>query len=70
MMEPELQSKFATWRQRATAGLLTTEEMKEAILALRGSRRAAAESSKASTKSRTKAPARSADDMLGELEGL
>jgi hypothetical protein len=69
VLDAELTNKFSIWRAKATAGTLTTEEMKEAILALRGSRRTAADAAKA-TKSRAKGPTRSADDLLGELEGL
>ena len=70
MLTPELQSKFSDWRHKAISGTITTEEMKEAILALRGSRRSAADAAKASKSRSTKGPARSVDDLLGELEGL
>lgn len=69
MITPELQSKIAVWRQKAAADTLSIDEMREAIAALRGSRRSAVEASAASKRS-SKSPARSADDMLGELEGL
>jgi len=69
MLDAELQNKFSIWRQKATDGTITMKEMKEAILALRGSRRTASDAAKAS-KSRAKAPARSADDLLSELDGL
>lgn len=68
MISPELQSRVQVWRQKANAGTLSIDEMREAIAALRGSRLSAAN---APTKSRTtKGPAKSADDLLSELEGL
>lgn len=72
MISPELQTKIALWRQKAALDTLSIDEMREAIAALRGSRRAASEASAASKRSspRTKAPAQSADDMLKALEGL
>ena len=69
MISPELQNKMAEWRHKAAADTLPIDEMREAILALRASRRSAADS-KPTKATRSKAPARSADDMLGELGGL
>jgi hypothetical protein len=69
MITPELQSKLAVWKQRAAAGTLTPNEMREAILALRENRRSAAVP-ETKSRSRTKGPAKSADDLLGELENL
>lgn len=70
MNSPETLSKFAYWRTRAAAGELTIDEMREAILALREGRSAAAES--ATTKKRKAAIAAipSAADMLSELKDL
>ena len=69
MISPELSMRMATWRQKASAGTLSIEEMREAIAALRGSRRTAAEAAPAK-RSSSRGPARSADDMLKDLEGL
>ena len=66
MLSAELQQKMANWRVKAAAGTLSREEMREAILALRGSRRAAATEA---TRSK-KAPAKSTDEMLNELDNL
>lgn len=67
MISPELQSKMAEWRMKATANTLSLDEMREAILALRASRRSAADSKPSRT---SKTPARSADDMLNDLGGI
>ena len=69
LQSPELQSKIQMWKQKSLDGTITIEEMKEAIIHLRGDRPSSADAPKAS-KSRTKGPVRSADDMLGELDGL
>jgi hypothetical protein len=69
VVPPDLQSKIAMWRRKSNDGTITLEEMKEAIIALRSGRKAAAEASAASGK-KTKQPTRSADDMLSELGGL
>lgn len=66
---PELQSKITLWRQRMADGTITLDEMREAILSLRGGRKAALEANEASAKgTRAKRPARNADDMLKELD--
>lgn len=69
---PELQSKIATWRQRAIEGTLTLEEMKEAITAMRQDRVGASYASEgAATKRKAaKAAIPNADDLLSELQGL
>lgn len=69
-MNPELQSKIILWRQKAVEGTLTIEEMKEAITVLRAGRVGAAIASDASRRKKAKAVIPSADDLLGELEGL
>jgi len=69
MLTPDIQNRFSEWRRKAAEGTITREEMKEAILALRGSRRTASESTPSKSRS-SKGPARSADDMLGELGSL
>lgn len=67
-LSPELQTKFDIWRRKSADNTITMEELREAVMALRGSRRSAAEASP--TKSRSsRSPARSADDMLGDLMG-
>lgn len=67
-MTPELQVKMAVWKAKALNGTLTTEEMREAIVALRSGRISAA--STAAKKPSTKGPAKSADSLLDELEKL
>jgi ribosomal protein L12E/L44/L45/RPP1/RPP2 len=69
-MTPELQSKVGEWRQKALAGTLTQDEMRDAITFLRSSRVAAAKTSAASKERKAaKAPV-DADALLNELEGL
>lgn len=68
MMPPELAAKMVEWRAKATAGTITLDEMKQAIIALRGTRRSALEAS--SSPSKAKKPSKSADDMLAELGSL
>ena len=67
MMSPELQAKIALWQQKALAGTLTLEEQREAIRLMRADRITASVTTKTS---RSKAPARSADDLLGDLVGM
>jgi hypothetical protein len=65
---PELQSKLFVWRQKAADGTISLDDMREAIKALRAGRQSAVVESKASGGTRkAKGPARSADDLLGEL---
>ena len=68
----ELQAKIASWRERAAAGTLTIEEMKEAIIHLRAGRLGAAQTVQRAAATRKKAIAviPSQDDMLAELDGL
>lgn len=66
-MSPELQSKIALWRQKAVAGTLSPDEMKEAILALRQDRVGAAVASAASKRTKAKAEIPDADDLLAEM---
>lgn len=73
MISPELQNRIEVWRQKAASNTLSIEEMREAIAALRGSRKSASEASaasKAKPRASSRAPARAADDMLKDLEGL
>ena len=69
-MSPEVIQKIAVWRQKAAAGTLTEDEMREAIKQLRAGREAAsAASAVAKRKTATKVIPK-ADDLLDELEGL
>ena len=69
-MTPEMNAKIAIWRQKALDNTLTVEDMKEAILALRGDRVGAAVASDKSRKAKAKTVVPSADDLMAELEGL
>ena len=64
---PEMQSKLAIWRQKASEGTISIDEMRQAVRELRAGRQAAIQSASAAKKSSSKAPARSVDDLLGEL---
>jgi len=64
---PEVNSKIAIWRAKAAANTLTLEDMREAIVVLRGSRVGAAHASDASRRKKAKAEIPSAEDMLSEL---
>lgn len=67
---PELIQRVHEWKRKVADGSITLEEMKDAVVYLRGGRAfaqtAAAESASKGGK-RAKAPIRSADDMLAEL---
>lgn len=72
MFSPEERLKIEDWRRRTAAGeAISLEEMKQAIILIRGGRRAALEASSASKagSSKAKKPTRSADDMLADFEG-
>lgn len=70
-ISPELQSKIALWRAKSQEGTITLEEMREAIILMRGGRKTAQEAAASSgKKASAKKPARAVDDMLNELEGL
>lgn len=69
MLDAETQNKLSEWRRKSMEGTATVEEMRAAILALRGNRRSAVESSAKKSRS-TKGPTRSVEDMLSELDGL
>jgi len=75
IQNPELLNQIAEWRRKSTDGTITLDEMREAIKVLRGNRIgaiASATSAKAKTsKSKASAiPAKSADSLLSELDGL
>ena len=70
-ISPELQSKLAIWRQKSLDGTLTLDECREAVILMKGGRTSAQEAAASSgKKASTKKPARAADDLLSELEGL
>lgn len=70
MQSPELQAKIAEWRQKAAAGTLTVEDMKAAILAIRGDRKGAAIASEQSKRKAAKAAVPDAKSLLADLKGL
>lgn len=65
---PELINKVAEWRRKMADGTITLQEQKEAIIALRQNRMAAAAASTKSKKPSSKKPTKSADDLLSELD--
>ena len=69
-ISPELQSKIAAWRLRASEGTLELSEMKEAVLLLRQGRVAAANASAQAKRKKAIAEIPHADDMLSELDNL
>lgn len=73
IQSPEVQSRIATWRQKAIDGTLTKEEMLEAIVLLRQDRRSASVASAGAATARKKAAAPkvvpTADDLLSDLMG-
>ena len=69
-MSPEVIAKLAILRQKANEGNLSVEEMKEAVILMRGDRKAIASAPTGSTSTRrakAKAEIKSADEMLDEL---
>lgn len=69
ILSPEVASRLAVWRQKAVDNTLTREEMKEAILLLRGNRRSAAVASTASKAKKAKVELPDGDDLLKDLLG-
>ena len=67
LMSPEIQARIETLRVKSLAGTITLDEMRESIKLLRENRLSAAQASKPS---RAKAPPRSADELLSELDKL
>lgn len=68
MIDPLLQSKISLWREKAAAGTMTIEEMKEAVILMRGGRFAAAQTASTQAKRKTaKAAIRPASELLGDL---
>lgn len=64
----EVGAKVDVWRQKMLAGTLTFEEQQAAVQAIRAGRIAAA-SQGAKTRA-AKGPAKTAEQMLGELDAL
>lgn len=69
ILSPTVASKLAIWRQKAVDNTLSREEMKEAILLLRGDRRSAAVASVTSKAKKAKAEIPDGDDLLKDLLG-
>jgi len=64
----ELTNRIAQWRQKVQDKTITLDEMKEAIVFMRGGRLAATHAaSESKAKSRVKPEARNTDDLLREL---
>ena len=71
IQSPELLNQLALWRQKSTDGTITLNEMREAVKIIRANRESAGDAAKASkTKKTPSGPAKSASDLLGELNGL
>lgn len=66
-MQPETQGRLAILRAKAVDGTLTLEEMKEAVVMMRGDRASSVRNSDSSRKAKVKAAIPSADAMLNEL---
>lgn len=67
IMELTMNEKIDIWRQKAVAGTLSLEEMREAIAVLRAGR------AKATTAAKTKATSKkviNSEDLLGELDAI
>lgn len=65
----EMQAKLGVWREKARAGTLTQDELREAIAALREDRSRAVAAGVVSKTRAKKAPV-SSEDLLAELDGL
>lgn len=68
MTIPDLSGRVAVWRAKAADGTLTDEEMKEAVLLLRGGRASAKASSPAAIGKRAATVILDADDLLAGLD--
>jgi hypothetical protein len=68
MYDPMTQQKIDEFRRKCADNTITLEEMKEAVLLVRGGRQAAAEA--AASKASNKKPTRSAADLLAGLDNL
>lgn len=67
---PEMQQRLAILRQKQRDGTIDIEEMKEAILMLKGDRRNAATVSEQSKRVKAKKEVKSADELLAQLGNL
>lgn len=70
VQSPELQSKIAEYRAKAADGTITLDEMRQAIIHMRGDRYAAlnaAAKAGRTSKAKDKGPVKSADDLLSEI---
>lgn len=68
-ISPELQQRIAIWRQRAAAGELTLDEMKDAVKFLRAGRLAAAEAASSVRRKKAVVAIPHAQDMLADMMG-
>lgn len=66
---PELAQRIAIWRQRAAAGELSLNEMKEAVKFLRAGRLAAAEAASSVRRKKAIVAIPHAQDMLADMMG-
>ena len=69
-MTPEIQAKIYNLRQKANEGTLTLDEMREAIVILRGSRKSAAIASDTARRAKARKEVRSAEELLSDLEKM
>lgn len=70
MQSPDLQSKIAVWRQKTRDGSMTPDEYREAIAAIRGERKSAANASEQSKRTKAKAQVPDAKSLLADLGKL
>ena len=71
MTDPNLAMQVELWRNKARAGTLTQEEMKDAIKVLRAGRSLIAPAKGGSrTNKAAAAKGPSGDDLLAELDGI
>lgn len=73
-LSAEIVHKVAIWRQKCQDNTITLAEMREALVAMRQERFNSQELAKAakskSSGGRSKAPAKSGEDLLKDFEGL
>lgn len=70
MITPQMQANIAVWRQKALEGILSMEEMREAIKLLREDRLNALQASAGAKRKKATAIIPDADDLLKELGDL
>jgi hypothetical protein len=66
----ETLQKLQLWRAKAADGTLTLDEMREAVVLMRGDRKAGQSASSTTRRAKAKAEIPSADDMLSELGNI